>query len=254
MTTIPGIVAFRLADQNGTQALNRFRERPEIRQEIDRFTAGLRNIKTLDDFYQNERVYRFVLESANLKSDIPFRGKVRRLLNENPTSNDSLLTKLTDDRFKDLATILRFDASGVNRLKRQDVQNKIIDNFVKARFEESLGTQNAAVPTARYFRERIGDVTSEYGILGDAKLRDVVLTTLGLPRQIAVQPVESQAELIKSRIDLKQFQNPAFVERFLQRFLVAKDQEAAQAGGVGGGQSYLLGVFGNRSSNLNLIV
>ena len=40
-----------------------------------------------------------------------------------------------------------------------------------------------------------------YQILADKVLRKVVLDTLAIPEQVAVQPVETQAEIIKRKLD-----------------------------------------------------
>ncbi|WP_119680546.1 DUF1217 domain-containing protein [Indioceanicola profundi] len=253
MTVLTGIAAFKLADQAGTTGLQRFRDRADIKQEVERFKGALKNVKTLDDFYQNDRVYRFVLESGNLASDIPYRGKVRRILDQNSFDPEALMHKLTDDRFARLAGKLQFHSRGVDRLKLSFVTDEIVNDFVKVRYEQSLGDQNPGVPLARYFRDKIGSVTSEYGVLGDPKLREVMLTALGLPKEIAIQPVESQAEAIKSRVNLSDFKNPQFLEKFLQKYLVYNDQKIAQSSGLGGQDSYLLAMFG-RSSNLNFLV
>lgn len=256
MSLLSGIAAFRLADQNGATGLQRYRERPDVQQEINRFKQSLKDVKTVDDFYKNDRVYRFVLESGNLGSDIPYRGKVQRILGQSHLDEESLMFKLTDTRFAKLAEKLQFAEKGVDRLKLGFVTDQIVDDFVKARFEQSLGQQNPGVPLARYFRENIGNVSSEYGVLGDPKLREVLLTTLGLPKQIAVQPVESQAEAIKSRVDLKSFKDPAFLERFVQKFLIANDRQSVPGGG---GASYLTALFpagggGSGAININLLV
>lgn len=255
MSLLPGITAYRIAEQSGAKGLQKFQDRPEIQQEIQRFKTSLKDIKTVDDFYQNERAYRFVLESANLGSDIPYRGKVKRLLGQSHLDKESLMFKLTDERFAKLAEKLQFAERGVNRLKLGFVSDQIINDFVKQRYEQSLGEQNAGVPLARYFRENIGAVKSEYGILGDSKLREVVLTTLGIPKQFAVLPVESQAEAIKNRLNLGDFKKEDFTNRFIQKFLSANDQQTQK---TSGGGSYMLALFGRSNSsgsiNLNLLV
>ena len=65
-------------------------------------------------------------------------------------------------------------------------------------------------------------------MLGDPILRDVVTTGLGLPLEIAIQPLEAQETAITSRVDITQFKNPKFVDQFIDRYLLAK-QTAAQS-------------------------
>ena len=66
-------------------------------------------------------------------------------------------------------------------------------------------------------------------ILGDPVMRSVVTTALGIPEQIAFQPLEAQEKAISSRLDISKFQDPQFVESFTQRYLLAAQQQATQS-------------------------
>jgi hypothetical protein len=50
-------------------------------------------------------------------------------------------------------------------------------------------------------------------------MRSVVTTALGVPQQIAFQPLLAQEQAITSRLDVSKFQNKQFVQSFADRFL-----------------------------------
>jgi hypothetical protein len=54
-------------------------------------------------------------------------------------------------------------------------------------------------------------------------MRTVVTTALGIPEQIAFQPLEAQEKAISSRLDITQFQDPKYVESFVQKYLIANN-------------------------------
>jgi len=89
----------------------------------------------------------------------------------------------------------------------QVVQN-IVQQYTTAKFEDSLGQQSTPVEEAAYFLRNASSVTSVYQLLGDRVMLDVVEGALGLPKNIAIQPVDSQARLISSQLDIKSLQNP----------------------------------------------
>jgi hypothetical protein len=60
-------------------------------------------------------------------------------------------------------------------------------------------------------------------------LRRVVTGALGLPQQIVVQPVETQARAIASRLVMAKLQHPKEVARLAERYVLAA------AGSTGGG-------------------
>ena len=48
----------------------------------------------------------------------------------------------------------------------------------------------------------------------------VVTTALGIPEQIAFQPIGTQEKAITDHVDIKRFKSPAFVEQFTRRYLI----------------------------------
>jgi hypothetical protein len=57
-------------------------------------------------------------------------------------------------------------------------------------------------------------------------MRSVVTTALGIPEQIAFQPLEAQERAITSRLNIADFQTPSFVESFVQKYLIANSGSA----------------------------
>ncbi|MGY3289428.1 hypothetical protein ACVWWP_002495 [Bradyrhizobium sp. LM3.6] len=59
-------------------------------------------------------------------------------------------------------------------------------------------------------------------------MTQVVQTALGLPATISSADIDAQAKLITSKINLADFQNPAKVTKFVQRFAAMWDATQAQ--------------------------
>lgn len=97
---------------------------------------------------------------------------------------------------------------GGNTTAPSQVVQKIVQQYTTAQFENSLGRQSTPAEEAAYFLRNSSSVTSVYQLLGDRVMLDVIEGALGLPKNIAVQPIESQARLIKSQLDIKQLQRP----------------------------------------------
>jgi hypothetical protein len=84
---------------------------------------------------------------------------------------------------------------------------------------------------AMYFIENAKDAKSTYNVLGNRVLRRVVMGALGLPDQIAIQPVETQARAVQARLKLADLQNPDKIRALAERYLMAEaDKAAANAG------------------------
>ena len=59
-------------------------------------------------------------------------------------------------------------------------------------------------------------------------MTQVVQTALGLPSKISSADIDDQAKMITSKIELTDFQDPAKVTKFVQRFAAMWDATQAQ--------------------------
>jgi hypothetical protein len=105
---------------------------------------------------------------------------------------------------------------------------EILSNgFTKYEYRTGLSETNPGMANAIYFSENAKTVKSVYDILGNGVLRRVVLGALGLPDQIAIQPVETQARAVTSRLKLVDLQDPTKVRAIAERYLMAEADKAA---------------------------
>lgn len=187
------------------RSLTRFRSSAAIQREVEYFRSQVASIKTPEDLYKNRRMMGFVLSAYGLDTEINFIGRIKAVLNSDLADTKSTANVLKDNRYREIAAALDIKKTGLATMKLPATIDRLAERFVSAEYEKSLGKQDPAVREARYFAQNIGKVTDVYQILGDKVLRKVVLDTLSIPEQIAIQPIETQAEIIKRRLDISQF-------------------------------------------------
>lgn len=103
----------------------------------------------------------------------------------------------------------------------------LTNGFTKYEYRTGLSAANPGMANAVYFGENAKTVKSVYDILGNGVMRRVVLGALGIPDQVAIQPVETQARAITSRLKLTDFQDPIKVRAMAERYLMAEADKAA---------------------------
>ncbi|MEY4793348.1 MAG: hypothetical protein RL724_284 [Pseudomonadota bacterium] len=107
----------------------------------------------------------------------------------------------------------------------------LINGYTKYEYRTGLSEANPGMADAMYFIENAKDAKSTYNVLGNRVLRRVVMGALGLPDQIAIQPVETQARAVQARLKLADLQNPDKIRALAERYLMAEaDKAAANAG------------------------
>ena len=82
---------------------------------------------------------------------------------------------------------------------------------------------------ALYFLETARTAGDVYDVLGDPVLRRVVTGALGLPDQIAIQPVETQGRAVTARLKVTALQDERQVRKLAERYLIAAANQAAGA-------------------------
>jgi len=205
-----GLVTY-LALERGdpSRAIGKFRSSAAVAREVEAFRSEIGRLKSPEDLYRNRRLMSVVLSAYGLDSEINALGRIKAVLNSDVADPNALANRLKDRRYREIAGDLRIARTGLATLQTPDMITRLTDRYVAAEYEKSLGQQNPALREARYFAQNIGKARSVYEILGDPVLRKVVTETLGLPPQIALQPIESQAEAVRRRLDIAQFKPAA---------------------------------------------
>jgi hypothetical protein len=103
----------------------------------------------------------------------------------------------------------------------------LTNGFTKYEYRTGLSETNPGMANAVYFSENAKTVKSVYDILGNGVMRRVVLGALGMPDQIAIQPVETQARAVLARLKLADLQDAAKVRALAERYLMAEADKAA---------------------------
>jgi hypothetical protein len=103
----------------------------------------------------------------------------------------------------------------------------LTNGFTKYEYRTGLSDKNPGMANAVYFSENAKTVKSVYDILGNGVMRRVVLGALGMPDQIAIQPVETQARAVLARMKLTDLQDPTKVRALAERYLMAEADKAA---------------------------
>jgi hypothetical protein len=132
-----------------------------------------------------------------------------------------LANTLSDTRWKTTAQTYDFANKGLSIIQNPKTLDAIANGYAQVQWENSLDQTTPGLSSALDFKSRASTITSVDQILGDATFRRVVTTAFGLPQQIAFQPLQTQEQAISTRLDVKQFRNPTFIDNLTKQYLIA---------------------------------
>jgi hypothetical protein len=108
----------------------------------------------------------------------------------------------------------------------------LTSGYTKYEYRTGLSTTNPGMADAIYFTENAKNMKTAYDILANSVMSRVVLGALGLPIEITIQPIETQARAITTRMNLADLQKADKVNAFAERFLMAEATAAIAAASV----------------------
>ena len=209
------------AEANQTKDIALQAKDPQTKSAINHFLSAVAKAPDLKTLLADP-IARDVLLTANgLGDQSSYTALATKALMSDTSKTGNLASTLSDTRWLDMAKTYDFANQGLTKLKTPALLNTITTGYAELKWRESLDAATPGLSAALDFRSRANTITSVDQILGDANLRKVVTTALGIPLQIAFQPIEAQEKAISSRIDITKFKDPKYVEQFARRFLVA---------------------------------
>ncbi len=201
---------------------------PQAKREIAAFRAAVASAKSPAELLANPAARKVLLTANGLGDQVEYGALATKALLSDTSKEGSLASKLADRRWLTVAKTFDFANQGLAALKKASVLDSISTGYAEVQWRTGLDKTTPGLSKAIDFRSRAGGITSAVQVLGDPVLRDVVTVALGVPKQIAFQPLEAQERAITSRVDLAQFKSPAFVEQFTRRYLIAAGDAAAK--------------------------
>lgn len=229
-STANPIPALQDAEANETKDVAAAAKQPDVARDMAAFNSAVAAAKSPKDLLANPTVLKVLLTANGLGSQVQYTALAQKALLSDTTQTDSLANKLagTNAAWKSTAETYDFANKGLSVIQNPKVLSTIANGYAEVVWRQSLDAKTPGLSNALTFRAQAGTITSVDQILGDATLRTVVTTALGVPEQIAFQTLNAQEKAISSRLDVTQFKDKGFVERFTQRYLLAA-QAAAQS-------------------------
>ncbi|SDE05123.1 DUF1217 domain-containing protein [Belnapia rosea] len=217
-----GLAALKAAQAKGATEKGVARERrdPVTLTAIKQFQAAIAKAKDVKSALQDPRVLAVILPALGLSDQAAYPGLVQKALLADPGDTKGLLASL-DPRFGTAARTLNLRAKGLAALKDPTLQRQLTDGYVEYQYRTGLDAQTPGISDALYFLQNAKGETNVYNLLGNTVLRRVVAGALGLPDAMVVQPVETQARAITSRLKMADLKDSRALQKLAERYVIA---------------------------------
>ncbi|MFM8800521.1 MAG: DUF1217 domain-containing protein [Tagaea sp.] len=230
---LPAVVAWQQLEKTGSQQRERWGKQPSVQREIEYAEKFAAKVKNPEEMINDRRFMSFVLSAFGLESEVDKKGLLRKVLMSDLTDVNSYANRMNDARFKELAQRLDLKGSGVDLVKSEATLTSLTLRYKKNEFDKAQGQATPGMREAIYFKENAARMKSPWDVLGDRTMREVVFKVYDLPREVAIQSVESQGAALTRKVDIAKFQDKRWVEKTIQSYLSKIDQEQSESNGNG---------------------
>jgi Protein of unknown function (DUF1217) len=210
----------------------------EIRRDEDYFRAKIGSVKTADDLMKDRRLLKVALTAYGLEADINSTAFIKKILSDGTLKTDALANKLSDKQYLKFSAAFGFGDFAKPRTQLSDFADKTLALYRARSFESAVGQSNgdyrlalnAEREIAALADKTMGEDTMWYTVLGNTPMRTVMQTALGLPSSIASMDLDRQLEVFKDRAEavfgsasVKQFSDPAAMDKLLKTYLLRSE-------------------------------
>jgi hypothetical protein len=199
---------------------------------------------TAEKLVNDKRLLRIALTAFGLEGDVNSKAFIQKILEGGTLKEGSLANKLADKQYQKFAAAFGYGDFSVPRTKISTFADEILTQFRTRTFESAVGQQNNTYRLAMNAEREIPALASRtisenakwYSVLGNAPLREVMQTALGLPKSFSSIDLDQQVAVLKKRTeaafgsaDIGQFKDPAKVEALTRRFLLQSEVQGQAA-------------------------
>lgn len=204
------------------------------------FRDRIGKVTTAEQLVSDKRLLRIALTAFGLEGDINSKAFIQKILEGGTLKEGSLANKLADKQYQKFSAAFGFGDFSVPRTKISTFPDEILGQFRARQFETAVGAQNNTFRLALNAERElpalaarsISETAKWYSVLGNAPLREVVQTALGLPKSFASIDLDQQVAVLQARAEaafgangISQFTDPAKMDSLVRRFMIRADMQ-----------------------------
>lgn len=227
-----------------------FQASPEIARDTDYFLEKIGSVTSAEALVSDPRLLKVALGAYGLDDDIGNRFFVRKVLEDGSLSPDALANKLSDKRYLAFTKAFGFGDFDTPNTVLSDFGEKTVAQFRTRQFEIAVGEVNQDMRMAMSLERELDGVLAKtttadglwYSVMGNAPLRAVFETALGLPDTFGTLDLDIQlagfrraAERAFGDGEVAQFADSTKREELGRLYLVRSEISAAN-GAMSSGQ------------------
>ena len=232
---ISGYAGWVFLQRTAETQIDAFERSPQIEREVAYFKENIGNIRTAEELVSDHTLLKVALGAYGLEEDLPNKYYIQKILDEGVLESESLANKLSDKRYFALSKAFGFGDFNVANTQLSTFADETTALYIERSFEVAVGNQEPNLRLAMSLERDLEVINSASGtedtpwlsVMGNAPLRKVFETALGLPASFATLDLDYQLTVFRDRTsaqfgdsEISQFSDPEKREDLIRNFLL----------------------------------
>lgn len=158
---------------------------PQVKRETEYYLANIGNVKTVDDFVNNTRLFNYAMKAFGLEDMAYAKAFMTKVLTEGVSDPDSFANKLTDPRYKAFAEAFNFAADKDGATTYVAAQKGVTDRYTLTAVQNGVTPDNPVLQqqTQDYLKQVV-DVKSIDDFLNNDTVYTYAMKAFGLDAKL----------------------------------------------------------------------
>ena len=229
-----GVGAWNFLKATKARQVENFAQSAQVTRSLKNFREALPEIETAEQLVNDRRALEVALGAFGLQEDINNKFFIKKVIEEGVEDRAALANRLTDNRYRDLATAFNYLTPSGATVENADVEN-IENKFIRSQFAVAVGEVSNPMRLALNFENSMSELAAGtlsndgkwFRVMGSPPLRKVMETALGLPSNIGNLDIDTQLEMFKDKAssrfgssDINDLASPEGTNSIIERFAV----------------------------------
>lgn len=169
-------LGYTMVSRDVSAALNRVASQPVVKNDIDYYNKHIGKITSVDEFMKDFRLYNYAVTAFGLDDVGYAKAFMRKVLESDLGDENSFANRMSDPRYKQFAEAFSFGAKSSDDVQSDQQEDELIGLYKQSYADE----ETTAKTETDYYRANIAKITNVSTLLGDTRLRNYMLQSVGL--------------------------------------------------------------------------
>ena len=240
-----GYAGWTFLTRTGEKQREAFNASADTKRSVDYFRENIGKVSSAEELVSDRRLLEVALGAFGLEDDINNKYFIQKVLDDGTLDQDALANKLSDKRYLEFSKAFGFGDFDTPNTVLSTFPDEMVDRYLDASFEVAVGEQNSDMRLALGLDRSLGDIAGKsttdngkwFSVMGNAPVRAVFETALGLPKSVGSLDLDQQLNEFREKTEryfgdseISQFADPGKREELVRLFLLRSDIQAGNYG------------------------